>query len=270
LWVGFKSIDKINLVDNKFIVSEITKAYYLCEIKRYNESNELLNKLLTYKSKYDKFIFKSIGENNFFLKNYTKALHSTEAALKIDPNYDDAHFLMSKIHHRIKNKAEKHKHIDIAIELSPDNIQYQIKKATYLHDSHQYNKAKEELERLEKIEPENSHLLYALCITYDNLRKREKFNSKVSYALSLYPNNSFFLELLSLKHLREKNYDKAILSAEASLMIDPTNKDAQDKLELGIFGKNKENRDSSYQVFLTFAAILYVILTIMTISDYLN
>jgi len=53
-------------------------------------------------------------------------------------------------------------------------------------------------------------------------------------------------------------------------MIDPTNKDAQDKLELGIFGKNKENRDTSYQVFLTFAAILYVILTIMTIIDYLN
>lgn len=216
--------------------NELKKARMLTEFKKYNQSNNILESQLGKYNFYDKTVFIGIGLNNYYLGEIKKAIDCANQAISLDPTMSIAFYLKALSHQKEENYSKQVEHINIALELRPNSVDYLNNKAEYFISTGQNFQALQILENIEAIEPNNEDMLYSFCRVYLIQKWKYKFERMIAKAISLYPNHSGFHYLLSYDHLSSENYNAAIICAKNALEINPMNTDAVKTLKTAEFG----------------------------------
>jgi len=236
------------------IMEEIKKANALIELEKYDQALSVYENNLGKVDYLDGNLYLGMAVGNYCIGNFEKSIELAKSALSKRSSLGHAQWILAVCNRKLGN-AELHKtHIDLALELEPENISYQHEKALYYINSKQYVIALDILQSIEEKEPNNKNILYSLCRVYFNTNDTKNFNSKLKSAMTIHPHDTDFHYLLSEKHLSDENYELAIKSAKNSLEINPTNKAAQETLETAKLGP---------QHVLGFGMIIFIIIRII-------
>ena len=115
------------------------------------------------------------------IENYDEALKDYIAALKINPKNTDVLFDRANLYYNLDNYAASDADWKQVLKLEKDNVNAQIGLARNMIARENYDDAIKELDRLEKIDPKNSHLFRYRSEAYE---KKENYKKAIDDIIS--------------------------------------------------------------------------------------
>ncbi|NJN47284.1 MAG: tetratricopeptide repeat protein [Candidatus Competibacteraceae bacterium] len=141
--------------------------------------------------------------------DHEQALEGTAAALKLDPQWEDAYLLQARVRMIQKDTDAALAGLKAAVDNLPDNRQLRLGYARLLVNAERYEDATTEFKVLAERNPEDSDALYALGLLSG---EQERYDEAVTYFTRLLElgtrNTDAYFELGRVEELRN-NYAKA-------------------------------------------------------------
>ncbi|CAK89724.1 unnamed protein product (macronuclear) [Paramecium tetraurelia] len=210
--------------------TDITKLYrranYLIQNEKYEQSTQLLNRILETDPDFVNAIYsKGIVElcqnkldkaKKYFLtslekqpnhalalnelaslmikeKQYNEALLNLEKGFQIDPNIPDLNYGLGYVLARLKRKTEAIQYFDMAIKQDPNQKHFYVSKATTLSDLKQFDKALEAVQIALKIDPQYIDGYQVLAYIYRHQKQYDKMEEACDVVLKLDAQNQYAL-----------------------------------------------------------------------------
>ena len=161
-------------------------------------------------------------------KNAKEALQDFQAAVAKAPEYYEAYYQISMAYLALKNSAEAERNLEKAVDLSQENFaEADLALATLLITGHDTARGEALLRRGLELKPDSWTGLFELGKLELYRNQLEPALEAAEKAKSLEPEQALIYRLLSLIHLRQKNYAAAIADLDAYIRLDPDSPEGQ-------------------------------------------
>ena len=208
--------------------------YSLAEIYDDQKSKEIaLKKLNSISSESFFYLPSNLKKLSIFKSSRLNAEHKKHL-FKIKDKWPNNKFIMLQMADYFKSKSNFYKAIQIykkIIENHGENNRLLFLYASSLDKMGDWHKAKELLITILKKDPEETYTLnyfaYSLALRDEEL---DLALNHIKKALSLDPNNGFFLDTLGWVEFKRENYMSAVFYLEKSIMILPRSSEVMDHL----------------------------------------
>ena len=208
--------------------------YSLAEIYDDQKSKEIALKKLNSISSESFFYLPSNLKKLSILKSSKLNSEHKKHLFKIKDKWPNNKFIMLQMADYFKSKSNFYKAIQIykkIIENHGENNRLLFLYASSLDKMGDWHKAKELLITILKKDPEETYTLnyfaYSLALRDEEL---DLALNHIKKALSLDPNNGFFLDTLGWVEFKRENYMSAVFYLEKSIMILPRSSEVMDHL----------------------------------------
>ena len=208
--------------------------YSLAEIYDDQKSKEIALKKLNSISSESFFYLPSNLKKLSILKSSRLNAEHKKHLFKIKDKWPNNKFIMLQMADYFKSKSNFYKAIQIykkIIENHGENNRLLFLYASSLDKMGEWHKAKELLIKILKTDPEETYTLnyfaYSLALRDEEL---DLALNHIKKALSLDPNNGFFLDTLGWVEFKRENYMSAVFYLEKSIMILPRSSEVMDHL----------------------------------------
>ena len=208
--------------------------YSLAEIYDDQKSKEIALKKLNSISSESFFYLPSNLKKLSILKSSRLNAEHKKHLFKIKDKWPNNKFIMLQMADYYKSKSNFYKAIQIykkIIENHGENNRLLFLYASSLDKMGDWHKAKELLITILKKDPEETYTLnyfaYSLALRDEEL---DLAINHIKKALSLDPNNGFFLDTLGWVEFKRENYMSAVFYLEKSIMILPRSSEVMDHL----------------------------------------
>ena len=208
--------------------------YSLAEIYNDQKSKDIALKKLNSMSSESFFYLPSNLKKLSILKSSRLNAEHKKHLFKIKDKWPNNKFIMLQMADYYKSKSNFYKAIQIykkIIENHGENNRLLFLYASSLDKMGDWHKAKELLITILKKDPEETYTLnyfaYSLALRDEEL---DLALNHIKKALSLDPNNGFFLDTLGWVEFKRENYMSAVFYLEKSIMILPRSSEVMDHL----------------------------------------
>jgi len=208
--------------------------YSLAEIYDDQKSKEIALKKLNSISSESFFYLPSNLKKLSILKSSRLNAEHKKHLFKIKDKWPNNKFIMLQMADYFKSKSNFYEAIQIykkIIENHGENNRLLFLYASSLDKMGDWHKAKELLIKILKTDPEETYTLnyfaYSLALRDEEL---DLALNHIKKALSLDPNNGFFLDTLGWVEFKRENYMSAVFYLEKSIMILPRSSEVMDHL----------------------------------------
>ncbi len=208
--------------------------YSLAEIYDDQKSKDIALKKLNSMSSESFFYLPSNLKKLSILKSSRLNAEHKKHLFKIKDKWPNNKFIMLQMADYFKSKSNFYKAIQIykkIIENHGENNRLLFLYASSLDKMGDWHKAKELLITILKKDPEETYTLnyfaYSLALRDEEL---DLALNHIKKALSLDPNNGFFLDTLGWVEFKRENYMSAVFYLEKSIMILPRSSEVMDHL----------------------------------------
>ena len=208
--------------------------YSLAEIYDDRKSKEIALKKLNSISSKSFFYLPSNLKKLSILKSSRLNAEHKKHLFKIKDKWPNNKFIMLQMADYFKSKSNFYKAIQIykkIIENHGENNRLLFLYASSLDKMGDWHKAKELLIKILKTDPEETYTLnyfaYSLALRDEEL---DLALNHIKKALSLDPNNGFFLDTLGWVEFKRENYMSSVFYLEKSIMILPRSSEVMDHL----------------------------------------
>ena len=208
--------------------------YSLAEIYDDQKSKEIALKKLNSISSESFFYLPSNLKKLSILKSSRLNAEHKKHLFKIKDKWPNNKFIMLQMADYFKSKSNFYKAIQIykkIIENHGENNRLLFLYASSLDKMGDWHKAKELLITILKKDPEETYTLnyfaYSLALRDEEL---DLALNHIKKALSLDPNNGFFLDTLGWVEFKRENYTSSVFYLEKSIMILPRSSEVMDHL----------------------------------------
>ncbi len=157
-------------------------------------------------------------------KDYDSALHAYEVNLKLDPTYVDAHMHMGFLLYRLKRYPEAISHLTEAVKLNPKQSDaHLLLGLTYLQ-TEQYVLASQAFEEGIRHHPANADLHFNLGTAYDKLNRFDDVVRAMEMTLQLDPKHADALNYLGYTYAeRGIKIEEAVSLTRQAVSLKPNN-----------------------------------------------
>ena len=208
--------------------------YSLAEIYDDQKSNDIALKKLNSMSSESFFYLPSNLKKLSILKSSRLNAEHKKHLFKIKDKWPNNKFIMLQMADYFKSKSNFYEAIQIykkIIENHGENNRLLFLYASSLDKMGDWHKAKELLIKILKTDPEETYTLnyfaYSLALRDEEL---DLALNHIKKALSLDPNNGFFLDTLGWVEFKRENYMSSVFYLEKSIMILPRSSEVMDHL----------------------------------------
>ena len=208
--------------------------YSLAEIYDDQKSKEIALKKLNSISSESFFYLPSNLKKLSILKSSRLNAEHKKHLFKIKDKWPNNKFIMLQMADYFKSKSNFYEAIQIykkIIENHGENNRLLFLYASSLDKMGEWHKAKELLIKILKTDPEETYTLnyfaYSLALRDEEL---DLALNHIKKALSLDPNNGFFLDTLGWVEFKRENYTSSVFYLEKSIMILPRSSEVMDHL----------------------------------------
>jgi len=208
--------------------------YSLAEIYDDQKSKEIALKKLNSISSESFFYLPSNLKKLSILKSSRLNAEHKKHLFKIKDKWPNNKFIMLQMADYFKSKSNFYEAIQIykkIIENHGENNRLLFLYASSLDKMGDWHKAKELLIKILKTDPEETYTLnyfaYSLALRDEEL---DLALNHIKKALSLDPNNGFFLDTLGWVEFKRENYTSSVFYLEKSIMILPRSSEVMDHL----------------------------------------
>ena len=208
--------------------------YSLAEIYYDQKSKEIALKKLNSISSESFFYLPSNLKKLSILKSSKLNAEHKKHLFKIKDKWPNNKFIMLQMADYFKSKSNFYEAIQIykkIIENHGENNRLLFLYASSLDKMGEWHKAKELLIKILKTDPEETYTLnyfaYSLALRDEEL---DLALNHIKKALSLDPNNGFFLDTLGWVEFKRENYMSSVFYLEKSIMILPRSSEVMDHL----------------------------------------
>ena len=208
--------------------------YSLAEIYYDQKSKEIALKKLNSISSESFFYLPSNLKKLSILKSSKLNAEHKKHLCKIKDKWPNNKFIMLQMADYFKSKSNFYEAIQIykkIIENHGENNRLLFLYASSLDKMGEWHKAKELLIKILKTDPEETYTLnyfaYSLALRDEEL---DLALNHIKKALSLDPNNGFFLDTLGWVEFKRENYTSSVFYLEKSIMILPRSSEVMDHL----------------------------------------
>ena len=150
-------------------------------IQNFNEAEKYFKKLLLIKKSPDNYY--TLGNIQKKLNKFHEAAISFENALKINPNFSEAHNNLGNTKKSLNKKDEAIYHYKKAISLKNENIAALINLSSILKENNNYDELIEVYEKILNLDPKNIKTLYNLGTAHlflgNTFKAREYFENTI-------------------------------------------------------------------------------------------
>ena len=153
------------------------------------------------------------------LKSYDEAEKEYRDAIRINPNYADAHNNLGNLLKNLKRYEEAEKEYREAIKINPDYAYTHNNLGNLLQNLKRYEEAENEYREAIKINPDYAEIHNNLGNLLQNLKRYEEAEKEYREAIKINPNDILAHQNISELYFVIKDYKKSLEYAEKSLEI---------------------------------------------------
>jgi diguanylate cyclase (GGDEF)-like protein len=139
-------------------------------------------------------------------KQIQEAFSLLEKAVEADPSYDKARADLAELFFAIDRHADAIREYRKAIELGPDNHDYQLRLGIIYYESRKFNEAAESLIPVKQKSPDNPAAYYYLGMTYKSLNNLEKAVQNLQAMQKLLEKNRAWKESPEMERIYWKSF----------------------------------------------------------------
>jgi len=187
------------------------------------------------------------GQRYFDGAKYPEAAIEYTNAIKIDPNYGEAHYQLAETYIKLQKQQLAYQELTRTVELQPENYQARIGLANLLILGHDFQQAQEQTTLLLQKRPNDPAVHSAvsgLLLAQGNLPGAI---DEIQKAIALDPNRSDLHLELAMLQLRNNQLDAAERNFKRVIELDPRETKAQ--LLLGTFYQSRNRFAEAEQQF---------------------
>jgi tetratricopeptide (TPR) repeat protein len=216
-------LEKALIQDPSDLDAQLRAGLIYGELKEYRKAIEQLEKILALRPAELK-VRDYLGLMYEELKDFDRAIRMYEQNLTLQPNYVDGHMHMGFLLYRLKRYPDAIGHLTDAVKLSPKHPDaHLLLGLTYLQ-TEQYAAASTAFEEGIRHNPENPDLHFNLGTAYDKLNRFEDVVKAMEAALRLDPKHADALNYLGYSYAeRGVRVEEAISLIQRAVSLKPNN-----------------------------------------------
>ena len=195
-------------------------------IQNFNEAEKYFKKLLLIKKSPDNYY--TLGNIQKKLNKFHEAAISFENALKINPNFSEAHNNLGNTKKSLNKKDEAIYHYKKAISLKNENIAALINLSSILKENNNYDELIEVYEKILNLDPKNIKTLYNLGTAHlflgNTFKAREYFENTIEVDKFNIPSFRNYVSTIKIDSTNRifkifKNLDLSTLNYENKVLL---------------------------------------------------
>ena len=195
-------------------------------IQNFNEAEKYFKKLLLIENNADNYY--TLGNIQKKLNKLAEAVVSFENAIKITPNFSEAHNNLGNTKKLLNKKDEAIYHYKKAIKLKDDNVAALINLSTILKEKNNYLELLEVYEKILNLDPKNIKTLYNLGTAHlflgNTLKARKYFETTIKIDPTNIPTFRNYVSTLKINKSNRifkffKNLDLSNLKYENKVLL---------------------------------------------------
>jgi tetratricopeptide (TPR) repeat protein len=187
------------------------------------------------------------GQSYFEKGKYQEAAIEFTNAVKIDPDYADAHFQLAESYLRLQRRDRAYQELTRTVELRPEDYRARMELANLLIGGRNFQQAQEQADILLKKRPDDPgvHLMDSALLAEQT--KIPAAIAEVEKAIALSPGRWEPYLSLAFLQMRNLEFDRAEASLKKVIELDP--KDWQARLTLGNYYQSLKRFDDAEKQF---------------------
>lgn len=164
------------------------------------------------------------------LKDYDKALHYFQAAIRANPDNAHAFRLLSVLYHETGEAEQALELAEEAVRLAPENINCLCHLSSVQVNNKLYDAAEATVQQMLTIDPEGEPGRFQAGIIYLATKNYVAAEAQYRFLLTQNPNDSYIFNNLGIALYRQKKFEPALEFHTKALQADPQNEEAQRNL----------------------------------------
>jgi len=187
------------------------------------------------------------GQRYFEKGKYREAVIEFRNAIKVDPNFTEAHHQLAETYLRLQQGQDGYQELSRTVELQPDNYQARLELANLAILGHDFQQAQQQVDLLSKQRPNDAAVHLTISSLLAGQQNLLGAIEEMNKAIALTPGRWEFYLQLALLQMRTNQPEAAEASFKKVTELNPTATEAH--LLLGSFYQSRKRFGEAEQQF---------------------